>query len=578
VDPRTRRNGGKRFDAPAHSSHSSDTIGAVADRLNRSKASNDETPQPGKVRSVSARIFSQVCSYIANHPGTEDSRILAEVLKAIDAGRAESCFDALSRIEPSARDLGLELLKANFDGAFPPQAWKDTYRLANQLNNRSNENAVAPSATVRESNVERKQVPIAHHLASEREPVSATVKAGNLEAHLAPPPPRRPFWHRARTRLLYVYERARSDSLNYLVGAAAAATVVGSFMLAIALDEGVFEDRPPPALPLPESQELQAEMQVPIPAEVDELSQQVSEGAPNPGSVQAENESLAESAPENATVLAEVEPVIAPDVPSPPQEERAMESAAAIDNELAAAPSPTLEGMVAADSSLREDARLNPGGPSAEEASAAVVSEPQHPKSAQKKIEPARPPRVAESKASGFQNKARAMPLRPAQSRPESARTVKNEPPKPLQAAAQRKAKSDELAKKPSVAGSVAPPANAPTVEMPEDISSSTEVKASSIEPPAQTIRENPELPPAAATVQAPNTAVSVAQPSPAPIAQSESEPVPEAKPVQKRETLLEDWLGFKPRDVIGKFQQGRRTDQPSFIRQLENVQGAAGD
>jgi hypothetical protein len=530
------------------------------------------------VRSVNPRIFSHVCSYIGKHSGTEDSRVLAEVVRAIGLGRGELCFDALRRIEPSARDLVLELLTAKFYGAFPPHAWKDAYRLANELNARSNEDAAGPSATARDSNIERKQVRIAQDSASAREPVSATTKTGNFEAQLAPPSAqRRPFWHRARTTLLYAFQRAGFDSFNYLLAAAAATTVIGSFMLAIAFDEGVIGKRSfAPAWPLPESQEPHAQVQESVLAEVDELPEQMPQRGSNPGSVQAD--SLAESAPEEATVVAEVEPVTAPDVPPLPDKEKLVrESSVAIeDNKLAVAPSLTMEGTVAADSPLQENVLLNPAELPVDKASAAAVSEPQEPKPAQEKMEPAPPQRVAESRASGLQKKAPAMPPRSAEARPESAQTVTSKPPKPPRAAAQRKAKSDELAKNPSVARSVIPPASPPRIQTKVDVSPS--VKASSIEqPPAQTITENPEPPPAAATVQPPNTAALVAEPSAAPVAQSESEPVAEVKAVQKRETLLEDWLGFKPRDVIGKFQLGRRTDQPSFIRQLENVEGVEG-
>jgi hypothetical protein len=484
VDLRTKLSRGKGFDPRAQWPHSAAPIGGVANRLNTSRASNDEAP-PTDVRSVYPNIFSHVCSDIAGHPGTHDSRNLAEF---------------------GDRD---------------------------------------------------------------------TAEIPNSESQLVAPRLRRPLRRRARTTLFYLYEQARFDGLNYLVGAAAAITVVGSFMLAIAFDEGIFEQRSLRlTLPLSESQELHEQAQAPVPPEFDQPPVQLFQGAPNPASLQAENENVAESAPEQTPAVAELESVTAADVPPLlPEEKPALESTAAIeDNSLAS--SLNFEGTAAAASSFQEDMQLKPAEPPV---NAAPLSKAQQRKPAQKKIDPARSQRVAESKASALQNKVQVMPRRRTESPPGSTPRVKNEPPKPLQTAAQEKVKSDELTKKPSVAESITPPANAPTVESGEAISGSPQ--AETIEqPPAQTIAENPERPLPAAAVQPTTTATRLHEPGPASVAQSNSQPVPEAKPVQKRETLLEDWLGFNPRDVIVKFQLGRRTDQPGFIRQLENVEGRAED
>jgi hypothetical protein len=66
-------------------------------------------------------------------------------------------------------------------------------------------------------------------------------------------------------------------------------------------------------------------------------------------------------------------------------------------------------------------------------------------------------------------------------------------------------------------------------------------------------------------------TAAMVEKPASSSVAKSEPVPV---KAPKKRETLLEDWLGFKPGELIAKFQLGRRPNQPHFIRQLEGVEG----
>ncbi|HET6756331.1 MAG TPA: hypothetical protein VFH21_01785 [Burkholderiales bacterium] len=493
----------------------------------------------GEQHEVDPRIFSGVYSHIAQHRGTADTGVLLDLISAISLNRSACYFETLERLEPSTRDLGLELLKAKLYGAFPPEAWEDAHQFAKQLNQPTNDQVSTQNSIVREPINE--QHPLTSRVARDpkrearqsaesfgigstsaatgaRGPAAATtVKSADFETQ-SEPRARRRFRHGARTALAYTSQYGGFDGFKYLWGAAAAAAVIGLFVLVVALDERVLDRRFETfASWFSEPVESPPQIQRPVLAEVDTTV------APAP-EVPAKTEPEGLSEQYNSSL------------PAAGQEPVIEEATSVEDAKIAIAPplASANESGVPEDSSLAQDVPLAPPSqePVVEQAAPAVIA---------------------------------------------------SKPPKPTQRAVPKKAKSDSKVRskpaKPSLAKRPVRPPNPPTAEAVEPVASQPQSKMP--EPPAKPASENP-APPATATEPISETAsASVEKPGSEPVAvPAPFEPARDASQTREKvvanPSFVERLMGFKPGERIAPIQPGRRATQPHFIRQLENVDAPA--
>lgn len=161
------------------------------------------------------------------------------------------------------------------------------------------------------------------------------------------------------------------------------------------------------------------------------------------------------------------------------------------------------------------------------------------------------------------------------------------EPPKPIQRAVPKKAKSDKTrlkTAKPSLAKRSAAPPKPPTigtVEQANELQPKTPETPRVAEPLAKPAIENSAPPVAVAQPAIEAASKSVEKPTSDPVTVGATEPVRDApQPREKvvaNPSFVERLMGFKTGERIARIQPGRRgANQPGFIRQLEGVEGPA--
>jgi hypothetical protein len=529
---------GKQFDPRTRASDSTNTMGVFGERPNAFGQAVCETPA-GEVKGVDPRIFSQVYSYIVKHRGSDYSGMLVELISAICLERSELYFEALARLQSPARDLGLELVKAKIYEAFRTEAWQDASLLASELNQSPTDEATDANLTVREMTQGAKDSapPTGKSLENRwkgdsEQAIAMRSRSAELEARPAEEScarERRPFWRSARTALLYAFQRAGFDNFKHLWGAVAAATVIGVCALLVVLDE---VERRPFTPWLAEPLGFSSQVQDPVQVALDEPAQDVparpaSEEASSPEPVRVGIDEPAGMAPEEAS---KAEPVILSEAhdSAPLEEERVIEQAAVEDEIVVTLPLTSLvESAAPADSSLRREAPVTESP--VKETPATKLSAA--PKPVEKKLKSDRGSKTAAPSLVKRSAPRRAIPA-----------------PNPQVADTKESITNQMRAEAPE-----APSVETPPAEQPPAVSEPLKSLATEDRAPTEL------------------TAAIVEKPASSSVAKSEPVPV---KAPKKRETLLEDWLGFKPDELIAKFQPGRRANQPHFIRQLEGVEG----
>jgi hypothetical protein len=443
---------------------------------------------------VDPRIFSRVYSHIAQHRGTADAGVLVDLIWAISLDHSAGYFKTLEGLEPCTRDLGLELLKAKLYGAFPPDAWEDAYQFAKQLNQPTNDQVSTQNSIVREA-INEQQPPLTSRVA--RHP--------KREAR----------------------EPAESFGISAeLAATAAAATVIGLFVLVVAWDERVLGSRFEIFAPMSwrsESVESPPQIQKPVLAGVD-ATESVT---PMPeGPAKTEHEGTSEQYESS--------------LPAEEQESVIEDTTSVEDPKISIAPSLTS----ASESGVPENSSLAQGVP--------LAPPPQEPA-----VEQTAPAAIA------------------------------SEPPKPIQRAVPQKAKSDSKVRsksaKPSLAKRPVRPSKPPTVETVEPVASQPQSKTAVAppvaEPPAKAASENPA--PSATAAEPVSETVSASaekRGSDSVAVPARFEPGRDASQTQEQEKVItnpsfvERLMGFKPGDRIARMQPGKRATQPHFIRQLENI------
>ncbi|MGH8728517.1 MAG: hypothetical protein ACREV9_10240 [Burkholderiales bacterium] len=509
---------------------------------------------------VDPRIFSRVYSHISQHRGTADTGILLDLISAISLDRSASYFEVLERLEPSTRDLGLELLKAKLHGAFPPEAWEDAHQFARELNQRKPKREARHSAG---------SLTIVSKSAATRtpDPVTATAaKSADFESRSGrglEQRARRPFRQRTRTALAYISQYGGFDGFKYLWGAAAAATVIGLFVLVVAFDERVFDRRfEELASWLSEPVESPPQIQEPMIAGVD--TTQLAAPAP-----EETREGASDVLSEQSVLAEEPRPI-------------ADEPTAVEDDKMAITPPPASATESAPPESLLppRDVPLSapPQEPTVDAAPAGIASA-EEPKIA------IAPPLASASESGVPPDSSLAQdvpiaeqPQAPAADEPVPP-VIASEPPKPVRGAVSKKAKSDsKVRSKPAKSSRAKSPVaspNPPTVERVEPVASQPQPKTPETAL-AEPVLEN-SRPPTAAVESANEAASSVENPrvvaAPERLEATRGAPQPREK-VVANPSFVERLMGFKPGERIARIKPGRRATQPDFIRQLENVDG----
>jgi hypothetical protein len=254
----------------------------------------------GDQSTTDPRVFLRVYSYIVEHPGSVGSVALVDLLRAIYLDRSAFYFERLERLEPAARDLGLELLKAKLYGAFPLEKWEEAHRVATELDQRGAQSkgeiqaphaAKIPDEEARAAGSNREDSAIAPSASMESN-LSNFTRSDPQSGHAK----EKNFRHRSRSTLAGIFARIGFNSFH-LLGAAAAAAIVAFFLLVIFVDEGVPDRRLEALNSTPRLLESAPETSEPIPAPSDTI--------PAPSDTAAPAEASAAETPSNAAPTAE---------------------------------------------------------------------------------------------------------------------------------------------------------------------------------------------------------------------------------------------------------------------------------